>query len=356
MAKTIALFNHKGGVSKTTTAFNLGWALANAEKKVLLVDLDSQCNLSGLILGYANLDAGLDNFYLSRDNLTLKTVVDALIDAVPAASLLEAEKGQLFQTSNPNLYLLPGHLNISSMDSQISIALKIAFGVPSTRNLPGALPAFINLLANNYDFDYVIYDLSPSVGGLNEVILMSSDYFIVPTSPDFFCWQAVESLSKHIPTWHKEIDIFKTNVPANSVTYLKNSPKFLGTIQQRYRIRKQEPAKSFEKWIREIKLAVDSKLVPCLEKINCLANKDKVQEALDKYDQDLKPYDLAYIADFNSLIAISQGLSKPIFELSDDDLINARQFGFALKTMKKSRDQFAEQFKNLASIIMELTQ
>ena len=64
MATIISLFNHKGGVSKTTTAFNLGWSLANEGKRVLLVDLDSQCNLTGLLLGYARLDSGLDAFYI----------------------------------------------------------------------------------------------------------------------------------------------------------------------------------------------------------------------------------------------------------------------------------------------------
>ena len=80
MATTISLFNHKGGVSKTTTTFNLGWALADAGYKVLLVDLDSQCNLTGIILGYSKIDEGLDRFYESRTKLTLKTVVSQLID------------------------------------------------------------------------------------------------------------------------------------------------------------------------------------------------------------------------------------------------------------------------------------
>lgn len=51
MVQKIALFNHKGGVSKTTTTFNLGWMLASKEKRVILVDTDPQCNLTGMALG-----------------------------------------------------------------------------------------------------------------------------------------------------------------------------------------------------------------------------------------------------------------------------------------------------------------
>ena len=46
MAPIISLFNHKGGVSKTTTAFNLGWAMAESGKRILIVDGDPQCNLT----------------------------------------------------------------------------------------------------------------------------------------------------------------------------------------------------------------------------------------------------------------------------------------------------------------------
>ena len=72
MSKSICLFNHKGGVSKTTTTFNLGWSLAALEKKVLIVDLDSQCNLTGLVLGFdAAAEENMERFYASRDNLCL---------------------------------------------------------------------------------------------------------------------------------------------------------------------------------------------------------------------------------------------------------------------------------------------
>ncbi|MCG5031871.1 AAA family ATPase [Mesosutterella sp. OilRF-GAM-744-9] len=359
MLKSISLFNHKGGVSKTTTAFNLGWALADAGYKVLLVDLDSQCNLTGIVLGYGKMSDGLDNFYGSRANLTLKTIVEQLIDGDTPDNILGNEKGNLFPTQNENLYLLPGSLNISDMDSQVSIALKIAVGIPATRNLPGALPRLIRSLAERDGFDFIIYDMSPNVGGINEVMLMSSDYFIVPTTPDFFCWQAISSLSKHIKSWHQEIDSFKLSVPGRTSSSLTNHPQFLGTIQQRYRIRNQEPAKSFDRWINEIRKAIDTVLIPSLKEIDCIVDRGTVQDVLNanrsKNGGGLNAYDLAHISDFNSLIAMSQSLSKPVFALTDEDIIGQKQFGYALDTMKRSRDSFREQFNRLAKIIEMLT-
>src|SRR4030042_5504560 len=54
--KVISLFNHKGGVSKTTTTFNLRWMLASKGKKVIIVDCDPQCNLTGMVLGFKESD------------------------------------------------------------------------------------------------------------------------------------------------------------------------------------------------------------------------------------------------------------------------------------------------------------
>lgn len=359
MAKSISLFNHKGGVSKTTTTFNLGWSLAELGHKVLMIDMDSQCNLTGLVLGFGSGededdDDRMDEFYRSRTNLTLEPIVDFLIEGKDPNTFLNSEKGEIHHTNHENLYLLPGHLNVSDLDSQISVSLKIASGIPATRNIPGNLPKVLQLIAERNEIDYILFDLSPNVGGLNEVILMSSDYFIVPTSPDFFCWQAVDSLSKNIKKWHREIKRFKEDNDFDNQSYaIKNQPQFLGTIQQRYRPRHGKPAKSFGKWITRIHDAVQNTLVPELNKLNCVISKNTIDTAL--YGTTLVAYDLAHIADFNSLIAISQDNATPVFSLSDQQIANSGQFGHALKTMKESRDTFKVTFADLGKRIVSLT-
>lgn len=356
MSKTICLFNHKGGVSKTTTTFNLGWTLADMGKKVLMVDLDSQCNLTGLVLGYNAVDDDqMDAFYESRAHLTMRPIVSSIMDGVSPENFISQDKGSVFATAHKNLYLLPGHLDTSELDSQISVSLKIASGIPATRNIPGSLPKILQLISDQINADYTLYDLSPNIGGLNEVILMSSDYFIVPTSPDYFCLQAVSSLGKTIPKWYREIEQFKSSNQFDGRAYpIKNSPQFLGTIQQRYRPRNEKPGKSFQKWIDIIREAINDRLVPELGRINCVISRDAVAAALK--DSDLSPYDLAHISDFNSLIAISQQLSKPIFALTDAEIrTQGNVFGWAEATMRDNRDKFFDVFRNLGQRIVALT-
>lgn len=107
MTKIISLFNHKGGVSKTTTSFHLGWKLARLGKKVLIVNADPQCNLTGLTLGIEDYDT-LFQFYDSRKN-------GNIYDALAPAFGLNRKSGNVeaTETGNDNLFLLAG---ISKID------------------------------------------------------------------------------------------------------------------------------------------------------------------------------------------------------------------------------------------------
>ena len=84
MTKRIALFNHKGGVGKTTTTFNLGWMLASKGKRVVLVDADPQCNLSGLVLGYSGPN-GFEEFYQNHASRNLRAGLAPAFESRPKA-------------------------------------------------------------------------------------------------------------------------------------------------------------------------------------------------------------------------------------------------------------------------------
>src|SRR4051812_47979342 len=103
MTTLISLFNHKGGVSKTTTAFNLGWMLARQNKRVLLVDCDPQCNLTGMVLGLEDLETA-DSIQGTRDGKPLN-IREALAPAFESRPSLIQAVECIQIPRNTNLFL-----------------------------------------------------------------------------------------------------------------------------------------------------------------------------------------------------------------------------------------------------------
>lgn len=333
--KLISLFNHKGGVSKTTTTFNLGWMLAEMGHKTLIVDADPQCNLTALVLGYNSINE-TENLYEPNKNHDIYSCIKPVIDG----SLGKILPANPLPTNNPNLFLLCGNIELSETETQISVALRTSNAIPAIRNIPGSIGALIRETAKSHKIDYVLIDMSPSVGALNQCLLMASDFFIVPTAPDFFCAQAIKSLTNVIPKWNNETAPFRNHELI--YPFPSTPPKFIGFISQKYRPRNGAPAKSFQRWIDIINSEVSTKLVPELSKSNMSISK----EDFLKITKLQEPYNLSNIADFNSLIAESQNHSTPVFNLTDTQIDQA---GTILKNMKESRDGFKKTFNALAT-------
>jgi cellulose biosynthesis protein BcsQ len=337
----ISLFNHKGGVSKTTTAFNLGWAMADRGKKVLIVDADPQCNLTGTVLGFDGVD-DFATFYKKNPRANISDCLTPVFQGT-GSQLTPAE---ISKTPNKNLFLLAGNIDLAENETQISVALSTSAAIPALQNIPGSVSALLRMTAKENKLDAVIVDMSPSVGALNQCLLMGSDYFIIPTSPDYYCNQAISSLARVLPRWNTGVNLFRN--PSLAYPFPGVPPKFCGIISQRYRPRSGSPAYSFQQWIDIIKSTVLNELVPVLTSSNMTIS---VQEFNGAAPSD-SPFNLINIADFNSLIAQSQKHNVPVFALSDDQI---EQVGIILKTMKESRDTFKQSFDSLANSVELMT-
>lgn len=346
MTKIISLFNHKGGVSKTTTTFHLAWILAELGKKVLMVDTDPQCNLTGVCLSLS----GNDNFEIFYENSgvdNLKKSLDPVFQGQPIP--LKASRCYEFP-NRKGLYLLPGHIDFAEYDVSIGIAQELTGSLKMAQNIPGAISHLLRITAEEYNFDYILIDMSPSVNSTNANLLMQSDYFIVPCSPDYFCNMAINSLSKVIPVWNKTYENLKSHPVFSDALYkLPNTkPKFIGTILQRYRPRNGGPARAFQQWIDRININVNSNLVPVLRKNNMLIDESKfIQVGTPE-----EPYNIINISDFNGLIAQSQKYNVPIFALTSQQI---EQVGKVLENSENSRDDFHKTFSQLATKVIGLT-
>lgn len=211
---TLSIFNHKGGVGKTTLAYNIAMSLSVKGYRTILVDLDPQCSLSKLALNKTNEE--IEQFY--KDNITLNEL---------ATNLINLEKITIpdLYKINDNLFLLAGSLNVSDLDIQLRISLALSETIPATRLVIINTIQMFNQIKNKYMAEYMIFDLSPNIGALNEIILMNSDYFIVPAKSDYFCLQAINSLKKNLSKWCNEINSFNK---LTKTTIIKNEPKLLG--------------------------------------------------------------------------------------------------------------------------------
>lgn len=345
MAKQIALFNHKGGVSKTTTTFNLGWMLANKGKKVIIADCDPQCNLTGMVLGFT--EPG--DFVSIYDSKEVRTIRDGLAPAFESRPtpiepvVCETIKGQ------PNMHLLPGHIGLAEYEVTLGIAQELSGSLVTLQNLPGSLHHLFSITAEKYDADFILLDMSPSLGPINRNLLMTSDCFIVPMMPDYFSAMATGSLASVLPKWSLWArEAQKTKILKDATyPFPDRIPKFLGMIIQKFRARKGKiPASAFQAWINELQRVLEEQLIPVLKEHEMLLPNDNY-EAVGF--QVCEP--LIQMSDFNSLIAMSQKHKAPIFGLTDEQLA---QTGIVRDTTRRSMDKFRKLYEDGADRIINL--
>jgi len=340
VAKKIVLFNHKGGVSKTTTTFNLGWKLAEQGKTVVMVDADPQCNLTGMVLGYKQASE-LENFYRlqGESGSTIRSGLMPAFEALPK-SIAPVELVPI--EARPGLNLLAGDLRLSEYENTLGIAQELSSAIQALKNLPGSLNYLIDVTASSIEADVVLIDVSPGLGPVNQNLVSTADFAILPSAPDFFSVMAVDSLSRVLPKWISWARD-AANLPVlQEASYPFPAPnlKVLGTIIQKFRPRAGQPAASFQSWIDELNTAVETKLVPALQSEDLLL-------PWETYEQYEIGHDLclAQIAEFNSLIAKSQEALTPIYALSSAQL-GAK--GAVRENWEDSRDSFNAQFEALA--------
>ena len=166
--RVLALANQKGGVGKTTTAINLGTALAAAGERVLLIDLDSQGNAStGLGIDRADRGIGTYRVLIGEDT--------------PAAATR--------QTYIPNLSLIPADADLAGAEIEL---------VDLSRREYRLRDALQSVRAAAGPFTYVLIDCPPSLGLLTLNGLVAADAVLVPLQCEFYALEGISSLMRTI--------------------------------------------------------------------------------------------------------------------------------------------------------------
>ena len=167
--KVIAIANQKGGVGKTTTTFNLGVALKNQRKRVLVVDADPQGDLTT---------------YMGYNESELKTTLAQLMESVIYDSQLDTKQAIL--NNAEGIDLIPSDLDLSATEAMLVNAM--------------SREVTLRTILNNVkkDYDYVLIDCMPSLGMLTINALSCSDKVVIPVQDHFLAAKGMGHLLKTV--------------------------------------------------------------------------------------------------------------------------------------------------------------
>ena len=201
MPTVIAFFNNKGGVGKTTLACNFAAAVAASGRKVLVIDLDPQCNSTQLVLP----DESWEEIYGDPTASESQTVLEALKDIRAGDSAVRTEGLPIRHSPRFGIDILPGHPSLSIFEDVFGES----WGRFRGGNAGGARrTAWLRVLKESLPEspDLVVLDVSPSLGAINRTALLGSDFFVTPVAADLFSLYALDNIAAWFHRWLQEYE------------------------------------------------------------------------------------------------------------------------------------------------------
>ncbi|WP_413676778.1 ParA family protein [Pantoea dispersa] len=347
--KIITLYNHKGGVSKTTTTFNICNYLANSGKKVLIIDADPQCNLTEIAMARTikRLDAESQKENKVKE-LPGTDILEILNQRIKGDSaFIELDKVEVC-TIIENLDLIRGSVDLSSIEDDLAEAhvQRLSQRTNLMRTYV-SVGDFIVRLAEQNGYDYVFIDVGPSSGALTRAFFLSCDAFFIPVAPDRFNVQAISTLSHIINRWINEHQQAVKAYTEIGLPVRHGNPAFLGCIVQAFKKFAGVAKPGYQMWMDRIPLEIDSKIRPIIEDIKYLPEFD--EKGSDKAI-------IIEIPDFNQLAPLMQEVGKAVFNISQNDTALITKSGEPWRgnnwsSAEERMDSYKKLFKKAAGVI-----
>ena len=297
-AKRITIFNHKGGVGKTTLTIHIAAALAAFKKRVLLVDADPQCNLTSYFVDDLVLDKMLDESDGDMGS-TLWSGVKPLVDTIGRIKNIKS-----IESGCTNVYYLPGDIRLSEFEDELRDAwIDCLKRKPRGFNNIAALSSIVNKEAEAIGADYIFYDSGPNIGPLNKVIVLDCDFFIIPMACDLFSLRALKTLGYTLDKWIKEWETIITLAP-DGLYLMPGKPRFLGYIPQRFRVYRGHPSAAYKGILPKMGKNINNEIVVTLKRID-----EKLA------DGSTKDFKIGEIQDFSSISNAAQKQGVPMWDV-----------------------------------------
>ena len=235
--KVVSVINYKGGVGKTTITANLASEMVCRRKRVLVIDLDPQTNLT---FSYMKVENWRKTYEKSQ---TIKYWFDSIIDGtkpVPSFSeLIVKGKG---------VDLICSHLGLIDVDIELAAGLSAGTERQHRNNFVKTYSYIRSELKKLEDeYDVVLFDCPPNFSIVTKNALIASDYYVVPAKMDYLSTLGINQLKNHVDNLVEQFNNYVTDDKK------KANPTFLGVIATMIAVRNKEPILSQKTYIQQLK-------------------------------------------------------------------------------------------------------
>lgn len=298
---TVAFFNNKGGVGKTSLVYHLAWMYADLGVCAVAADLDPQVNLTGMFLD----DYEADDLW--SPDPPRDTVHGALMPLLRGTGDIASPA---MTSPVPPLGLVAGDLALSGAEDEFSSQWPGCLdGSERAFRVVTALSRVLDRARGEAEADLVLIDVGPNLGAINRAALIAADHVVVPLAPDLFSLQELRNLGPTLRTWREQWQsrlaraaeipgLEELNMPSGAM-------KPIGYVVLQHAVRLDRPVRAYARWMDAIPG----------EYRRSVLDESPAEEPSPDDDK----HCLATLKHYRSLMPYAQEARKPMFKLTPAD-------------------------------------
>jgi chromosome partitioning protein len=295
--KTIAFFNNKGGVGKTTLVYHMAWMFANLGLSVVAADLDPQANLTSMFLQEERLEQ------IWPDGEHTQSIVGALRPLIEGTGDIRHPH---VEDISDRIGLVVGDLGLARVEDELSDQWPNCLDrKPRAFRVSSAFYRIVEQAAQQREAELVLIDVGPNLGAINRAAVIAADYIAVPLAPDLFSLQGLRNLGPSLRSWREEWNERLHKAPEDVVSLPSGSTKPIGYIAMQHALRRDRHVIAYQRWMDRI---------PAEYRHSVLGSPE---EYLIKISDD--PNCLAQLKHYRSLMPMAMEANKPMFFLKPAD-------------------------------------
>lgn len=293
---TIAFFNNKGGVGKTSLVYHIAWMLAQYGIRVIVADLDPQANLTSVFLT----EDRLEEIWATEPRPTVYGAVSRLFRGIG-----DVEEPRV-EAVTDSIGLLVGDLSLSRFEDDLSGAWPLcADGNERAFRVTSAFARAISKAGETHAAEVVLVDVGPNLGALNRAVLLGCDHVVVPLGADLFSLQGLRNMGPTLREWRRLWSERLPKNPDDSLALPAGTMAPVGYVVMRHSVTLGRPARAYSRWIERM---------PAQYREHVLGEPTDVGASIDN-----DPNKLAQLKDYRSLMPMAHEARKPMFMLGPAD-------------------------------------